>query len=274
MAARHFILVTVFALLSLTFGDKPAVQAQAAPTCQAVSIRCPVAGGCTVGDPFGPRVHPVTGVRGQQHWGTDYRASAGTGVLSAAAGTIERSYLSESYGNTIVVRHQDGGATLYAHLRTRAVTVGATVSAGQLLGEANNTGTQTTGDHLHFEYVPNGQIIQSSNRIDPDACVGLTVSGSIRVADNGALADDAFRVAIDGFIIGETSIGAANNLAANNLIPGSHTLTITAVVAPDNVGTYSITLSNGWTFQGGSTFESNTLPQGSSRSYFIIVPNA
>lgn len=239
--------------------------------CQASSISCPVVGGCTVTSPFAPaRVNPVTGVT-QAHAGVDYRAPTGTSIVAAEAGTIERSYTSTTYGETIIVRHTNGGATLYAHLEQRLAQAGATVTRGQQIGVSDNTG-QSTGPHLHFEYVPNGQIIQSKNRIDPDACVNTLASGSITVRDNGNIADDAFEVYLDGILIGSTAIGASNTLAINNLIPGNHTLRLVAIVAPDNVGTYEIRLSDGLTFAGSLSVVSGVISQGGSATYTIVVP--
>ncbi|MDQ3289240.1 MAG: M23 family metallopeptidase [Pseudomonadota bacterium] len=239
--------------------------------CKAASIACPVNGGCTVTSPFSPaRSHPVLG-KTRPHHGVDYRAPTGTPILSAAGGAIERSYTSTSFGETVIVRHTDGGATLYAHLQRRDVQAGDTVSRGQNLGTANSTGV-SSGPHLHLEYVPNGQIIQSKSRIDPDACVDAQGSGSVTVSDSGNLADDAFGVAIDGFVIGQTSIGASNTLAISNLKVGEHTLTLTVLIAPDNVGTYTVTLNDGLKFADGSTRKSGTAPRGATLNWKFIVP--
>mmetsp|Transcript_33176 Transcript_33176/g.54770 ORF Transcript_33176/g.54770 Transcript_33176/m.54770 type:complete len:780 (+) Transcript_33176:77-2416(+) len=240
-------------------------------TCEASSIRCPVGGGCVVTSPFNKsRKHPVTGVV-RPHYGVDYRAATGTPVLAASAGTIERSYPSTSYGETVIIRHTNGAASLYAHLQSRSVAVGDTVTLLQQIGNSGSTGL-SSGPHLHFEYVPNGAIIQSKNRIDPDACVGVVTSGSITAGDNGNLADDSFRLSLDGIVIGETTIGGTNNLSINNIIPGVHTLTLLVLVAPDNVGTYFVQLNDGLTFVDGGTERSDAPSQGTSVSWQINVP--
>lgn len=239
--------------------------------CEAASISCPVSGGCEVTSRFNKaRKHPVTGAT-RPHYGVDYKASTGTPILSAASGTIERSYSSSSYGETIIVRHDDGGATLYAHLQTRDVQQNDRVRQGQTIGTANNTGL-SSGPHLHFEYVPNGEIIQSKSRIDPDACVDAQGSGSVTVSDSGSLADDAFGVAIDGYFIGQTSIGASNTLAISNLKVGQHTLTLTVLIAPDNVGTYTVQLNDGLKFADGSTSKRGSAPQGATLNWQFVVP--
>lgn len=239
--------------------------------CLAASIQCPLANGCTVTSPFSPaRDHPVHGGT-RPHMGVDYRAPNGSDVTAAADGVVSRSYTSSSYGETIVVRHTDGSSTLYAHLEHRHVQDGATVTRGQRIATSDNSGT-SSGPHLHLEYVPNGEIFGSKDRIDPNACVGTTASGSITVSDNGPVADDAFEVFLDGHRIGATSIGASNTIALNNLIPGNHALRITAIVAPDNAGTYQVTLGDGLTFFGGGTSTSGTLSQGASATFTIVVP--
>jgi murein DD-endopeptidase MepM/ murein hydrolase activator NlpD len=239
--------------------------------CEATSIGCPVGGGCMATSPYSTaRRHPVTG-ESRPHYGTDYRAATGTDILAAADGTVERSYTSSSYGETIVVRHDDGGATLYAHLETRGVARGARVLKGSAIGTSDSTGL-SQAPHLHFEYAPNGEIIQSKNRIDPDACVDALGSGSITVRDNGNLADDAFDVTLDGLRLGATAIGDANTLAVSNLIPGPHVLGITAIVAPDDAGTYEVTLNEGVIFASGGTSASGVLPQGRTTTYTIVAP--
>ena len=77
-----------------------------------------------------------------------------------------------------------------------------------------------------------------ANEIYPEPCIDQNVSGSITVRDNGFLADDAFSVSLDGLIVCVTAIGASNTCGIGNLRSGTATLTLVAVIAPDNVGTY------------------------------------
>jgi murein DD-endopeptidase MepM/ murein hydrolase activator NlpD len=65
------------------------------------------------------------------------------------------------YGKVVVVDHGGGVQTMYAHLNQRSVEVGQSVSAGQMIGEAGETGI-ATGPHLHFELWRNGK------QINPD----------------------------------------------------------------------------------------------------------
>ena len=253
-------------------GPASSALATRADPCQGTTIGPPLNGALEVTSPYGPRTHPVTGVPQSFHRGTDLRAASGTPVIAAAAGTVANVINSTTGGVIVVLRHDDGSASQYMHLETGSpVAVNTHVDAGAQIARADTTG-QVTGPHLHFEYAPNGQIFQNDQKVDPMACIGATVSGSITVGDNGNLADDAFSVAIDGIIVCTTTIGASNTCAVGNLRPGTVTLTITAVVAPDDVGTYGISLGNGLTFAGGGTSVSGTLREGGSTSFEVIIP--
>ncbi len=109
----------------------------------------------------GPRTHPVTGEY-KNHGGTDIGASYGTAIWAADSGTVV--YSSDGWnggwGNYVMIDHGNGMQTLYAHMSSRAVSVGQTVSRGQTIGYVGSTG-MSTGPHLHFEMYVNG------SRIDP-----------------------------------------------------------------------------------------------------------
>lgn len=111
----------------------------------------------SAGSGYGWRTHPIYGTR-KFHKGTDIPAPGGSAVLAAKAGTVVQSYYSSSYGNYIVVNHGGGVMTAYAHLSSRLVSAGATVSAGQQIGKVGSTGN-STGNHLHFEVYVNGSTV-------------------------------------------------------------------------------------------------------------------
>ena len=89
------------------------------------------------------------------HSGIDLAAKTGTSVYAAAGGTVELASWYYGYGNCIVINHGNGVKTRYAHLSAYKVSVGATVSRGQLIALSGNTGN-STGPHLHFEVIVNG----------------------------------------------------------------------------------------------------------------------
>tara|TARA_B100002051_G_scaffold276694_1_gene326960 strand:- start:2758 stop:3759 length:1002 start_codon:yes stop_codon:yes gene_type:complete len=83
----------------------------------------------------------------------DLAAGYGTSIRAAAAGEVivsKSSGWNGGYGQYIVIRHSNGTQTLYAHLSSNAVGVGAYVAQGEVIGGMGSTG-RSTGVHLHFE---------------------------------------------------------------------------------------------------------------------------
>jgi murein DD-endopeptidase MepM/ murein hydrolase activator NlpD len=112
-----------------------------------------------IGSGFGPRMHPVLGYT-RMHTGADMRAGSGTPILACRAGEVVISGGQGGYGNTVVINHGGGMATLYAHQSSIASSVGQQVSAGDVIGYVGSTG-MSTGPHLHFE------VRLSGNPVDP-----------------------------------------------------------------------------------------------------------
>lgn len=110
----------------------------------------------------GTRIHPVTG-RAHTHTGLDISAPGGTPIQAVKGGVVTISERGGSYGNYVVLNHGDGTSSLYAHMSSRAVSVGQVVSQGAVLGYVGSTGV-STGNHLHLEIRVNG------SRINPVDC--------------------------------------------------------------------------------------------------------
>ncbi|MBA2176811.1 M23 family metallopeptidase [Halobacillus locisalis] len=107
---------------------------------------------------FNPnRIHPIyKDVR--PHNGIDFASGGqnlGQPLLAFRSGTIVASKESSGWGNYVVIDHEDGMRTLYAHMNRRGVEVGDEVEAGQFIGELGSTGS-STNPHLHFEIYVNG----------------------------------------------------------------------------------------------------------------------
>lgn len=115
----------------------------------------PVPGNYNITSTFGPRIHPVTGLPGN-HTGTDVGAPKNKAIQSARGGVVTISTYNNSYGNYVVVQHDNGISTLYAHMTSRAVKEGQVVTQGQTVGYVGSTGS-STGNHLHFEVRVNGK---------------------------------------------------------------------------------------------------------------------
>jgi murein DD-endopeptidase MepM/ murein hydrolase activator NlpD len=91
-------------------------------------------------------IHGYNGVDIGGAIGTTVRAAAGGQVIIARGG----GGWNGGYGNYVVVKHDNGTQTLYAHLNSIAVSQGSSVSQGDTIGGLGNTG-RSTGPHLHFE---------------------------------------------------------------------------------------------------------------------------
>ena len=86
------------------------------------------------------------------HSGVDFLASEGTQVLAAGEGTVAFAGPQGDYGNLVVVNHEAGKQTRYAHLKDIAVKVGQKVQSGEVLGTVGMTGKRDIRpSHLHFE---------------------------------------------------------------------------------------------------------------------------
>jgi murein DD-endopeptidase MepM/ murein hydrolase activator NlpD len=120
----------------------------------------PVGGKVTSG--YGWREDPVRPVAGEKrfHRGVDFIGKAGDPIKAAIKGTVMHIDNNPNLGNFIILKHDGGYQTLYAHLSAYSVKTGDAVNQGQEIGKVGATG-YTTGPHLHFEVFHNG------NRVDP-----------------------------------------------------------------------------------------------------------
>jgi murein DD-endopeptidase MepM/ murein hydrolase activator NlpD len=92
---------------------------------------------------FGPR-------GGQRHDGIDIAAPEGTPVLAAADGSVIYAGKQAGYGAIVILRHDGGLVTVYAHASALLVHAGERVGRGEPVAKVGQTG-KTTGPHLHFE---------------------------------------------------------------------------------------------------------------------------
>lgn len=111
----------------------------------------PLQQGVEVGLPYGWQINPNTG-QVFFHSGVDLLADVGTSVEAIAPGKVVFAQEQGTYGNLVIINHNGGLQSRYAHLDSMQVKVGQQVNQGQLLGTVGTTG-QPTGKqpHLHFE---------------------------------------------------------------------------------------------------------------------------
>jgi murein DD-endopeptidase MepM/ murein hydrolase activator NlpD len=108
---------------------------------------------------FGPR-------RYRFHYGTDLRLIVGDSVVSAFSGKVRIiDYEARGYGHYIVIRHDNGLETVYAHLSEVLVKLNQNIKAGELIAYGGNTG-HSTGPHLHFEVRYMGNAINPAHMIN------------------------------------------------------------------------------------------------------------
>ncbi len=102
---------------------------------------------------------------GQMHKGIDIARPSSRTIKAADNGTIVYAGWDGGYGNKVVINHNNGLRTVYAHLSSITVRVGQTVSKGQSLGNMGSTGN-STGVHLHFEVYKNGKLVDPLNYVN------------------------------------------------------------------------------------------------------------
>lgn len=103
---------------------------------------------------FGYRIHPIDNEI-LFHYGVDYAAETGTEVRAFAGGSVEETGTGEAYGNYIILSHEGGVSSLYAHLEEINVSEGDVVAQGEKIAVVGQTG-KATGPHVHFELMMDG----------------------------------------------------------------------------------------------------------------------
>ena len=121
------------------------------------SLQWPVSTGGTVTSRFGPRESPG-GIGSRYHQGLDIGCPTGTPIVACEAGTVIAASYSSSMGNYVTVAHSSSMSTTYMHNSSLCVSVGQTVSRGQVIALAGSTGN-STGPHCHLGLRINGSYV-------------------------------------------------------------------------------------------------------------------
>ncbi len=123
-----------------------------------------------ISDGWGLRVHPISNEI-EFHFGIDIANQAGTPVYATAKGVVSKQDYDTGYGKRLMINHENGYETIYAHLYSYLVRMGEEVSKGQIIGLMGNSG-RSTGPHLHYEVRRHEEKLNPTaylNRIDEPA---------------------------------------------------------------------------------------------------------
>lgn len=127
---------------------------------------------CPIKDPllhismaFGPNLHPLS-KQWYIHKGIDFSTwRAGSPVMATASGQVVTVGFDNSFGNFIIIKHNHGIYTRYAHLSTYRVKKGQLVEQGDVIGYVGNTGI-STGPHLHYEVHIGSDVVDPAKYIN------------------------------------------------------------------------------------------------------------
>ncbi len=100
------------------------------------------------------------------HNGLDIGVPYGTPIVAAESGQVLSAEFHWSWGNNVLIWHNDTFSTRYAHMSSIAVSAGQYVEKGDVIGYVGSTGN-SKGNHLHFEVYYNGV------RVNPDPYLGI-----------------------------------------------------------------------------------------------------
>jgi murein DD-endopeptidase MepM/ murein hydrolase activator NlpD len=113
---------------------------------------------------FGMRFHPIY-KRYRFHKGVDMACDKGVPVYASGDAIVESTDIGRrrvGYGKQVLLNHEFGYKTRYAHLNEILVKEGQKVKRGQLIGTVGNTGG-STGPHLHYEVIYMGKVVNPVN---------------------------------------------------------------------------------------------------------------
>jgi murein DD-endopeptidase MepM/ murein hydrolase activator NlpD len=147
-----------------------------------------------VSDGYGWRLHPTTGQK-ELHRGVDIAVAAGTEIIAAHDGTVTSAGSNGGYGLVVVLAGEGGIETRYAHCSELLVSRGQGVATGDVIARVGTTG-DSTGPHLHFEVLKDGQYLNplyfATTNDDGSSFIPPGMPGGVNIpAYPGAPMDDA-----------------------------------------------------------------------------------
>ncbi|MCQ2959961.1 MAG: M23 family metallopeptidase [Bacteroidales bacterium] len=110
---------------------------------------------------YGTRMHPIYKTL-RTHSGIDLVAPSGTKIYATGDGVVKTADFERGYGKTVVIDHGYKYQSMYAHCSELLVHKGQKVKRGEVIALVGNTGV-STGSHLHYEIIKNGQKVNPIN---------------------------------------------------------------------------------------------------------------
>ncbi|HOP40033.1 MAG TPA: M23 family metallopeptidase [Geobacteraceae bacterium] len=140
-----------------------------------ILVSLPVEG--VISSPVGLRYDPIDGML-RNHTGVDIAVPDGTPIKPVAPGIILYSGTRGGYGNLVIIEHEGGMTTLYAHNRANLVIRGDRVDKNTTIALSGSTG-RSTGPHLHFEAWLDGQNITAQVLSEPGMVRKVPIEGTV-----------------------------------------------------------------------------------------------
>jgi murein DD-endopeptidase MepM/ murein hydrolase activator NlpD len=133
-----------------------------------------------ISSPFGTRRYYGRVTSTAFHNGIDFEAHIGEPILAAADGVVNHANWYYNYGRTVKITHAENFETLYAHMSRIApgITPGVTVHKGEVIGYVGSTG-RSTGPHLHFSTIVNGQFVDPAQFLSASGNGQLTADSLV-----------------------------------------------------------------------------------------------
>lgn len=128
----------------------------------------PIEGGHgSVTAPFGPAHNPFVSGTWYLHKGIDIAWTPGSDILATADGEVVQvePNINVQYGKNVIIRHQYGYQTRYAHMSAIYVRAGQKVRRGDAIGALGDTGL-SLGYHLHYEVIIAGQVVDPQSYLE------------------------------------------------------------------------------------------------------------
>jgi hypothetical protein len=171
---------------------------------------------------LGDRFGTMASYRDTPHRGQDWSVGEGTNVKACAAGEVIATNTSNELGRMVQIKHEGGWITQYCHLSNNSIkNVGDKVSQGDYIANSGNTGTATTGPHLHLALMKGGKYydpmlyMSGASQPAPTSTDGSTSGASASRADAGVSSTDPVPIANAGSNAVSTGTSGVSGSSAN-----------------------------------------------------------